>query len=149
MTLRSLTEHHLEFLYKFKRRLQRIVWVYTCPNTTLLEITCCSSYKIEKSHPRIQNLTSNQACKVFGYVKVSRARFFMGRHIIIWAATCYFQQCSILIWRGAEPVQPPFKLRNSKWWSVSSLTLRIFKRLAKALIRLQVCAGWSEALLVA
>ena len=26
---------------------------------------------------------------------------------------------------------------------------RIFKRLAKALIRLRVCAGWSEALLVA
>ena len=28
-------------------------------------------------------------------------------------------------------------------------TLRIFKRLAKTLIRLRVCAGWSEALLVA
>ena len=28
-------------------------------------------------------------------------------------------------------------------------TSRIFKRLAKALIRLHVCAGWSEALLVA
>ena len=28
-------------------------------------------------------------------------------------------------------------------------THRIFKRLAKALIRLRICAGWSEALLVA
>ena len=28
-------------------------------------------------------------------------------------------------------------------------THKIFKRLAKALIRLRVCAGWSEALLVA
>ena len=34
-------------------------------------------------------------------------------------------------------VQSPFKLRNSKWSSVSSLTVRIFKPLAKALIRLR------------
>ena len=47
-----------------------------------------------------------------------------------------------------EPVQPPFKLRNSKYGSVSS-SHRIFKRLAKALIRLRVCAGWSEHLLIA
>ena len=49
---------------------------------------------------------------------------------------------------SGEPVQPPFKLRNSKWCSVSSSTLRIFKRLVMALIRLRVCAGWSKALLV-
>ena len=51
-----------------------------------------------------------------------------------------------------EPVQPPFKLRNSKCCSVRSLTLNshiILKPLAKALIRLCICAGWSEALLVA
>ena len=36
-------------------------------------------------------------------------------------------------------------LRNSKWCLVSSLT----KRLAKILIRLCVCAGWFEPLLVA
>ena len=47
-------------------------------------------------------------------------------------------------------MQPPFKLRNSELCSVSSLrSQRIFKGLAKALIRLRVCAGWSEALLVA
>ena len=48
-----------------------------------------------------------------------------------------------------EPVQLPFKLRNSIWCSVSSLSQRIFKHLAKALISLRVCAGWSEPLLVA
>ena len=37
-----------------------------------------------------------------------------------------------------------FKLRNSKWCSV-----RIFKQLAMTLIRRRICAGWSEALLVA
>ena len=32
---------------KLKRRLHRLVWVYTCQNATLLEITChCSNYKI-------------------------------------------------------------------------------------------------------
>ena len=42
-----------------------------------------------------------------------------------------------------EQVQPPCKLRNSKSCSVSSLnTHRIFKRLAKVLIRLRVCAGY-------
>ena len=30
---------------KLKRRLQRLVWVYTCQNTTLLEITCLGSYE--------------------------------------------------------------------------------------------------------
>ena len=36
-----------------------------------------------------------------------------------------FQQCGILACVDSdEPVQPPFKLRNSKWCSISSL---IFK----------------------
>ena len=40
------------------------------------------------------------------------------------AVTCDFQQCGILTSVDSdEPVQPPFKLRNSKWCSVSSLTV--------------------------
>ena len=43
---------------------------------------------------------------------------------MIWATIWDFQQCVILTSVGSnEPVQPPFKLRNSKWCSVSSLTL--------------------------
>ena len=39
------------------------------------------------------------------------------------AATCVFQQCGILTSVDSdEPVQPPVKLRNPKWCSVSSLT---------------------------
>ena len=42
----------------------------------------------------------------------------------IWAATCDFQQCGILTSVDSdEPVQPPFKPRNSKWCSISSLTV--------------------------
>ena len=42
----------------------------------------------------------------------------------IWAVTCDFQQCGILTSVDSyEPVQPPFKLRNSKWCSVSSFTV--------------------------
>ena len=42
----------------------------------------------------------------------------------IWAVTCNFQQCCVLTSVNSnEPVQPPFKLRNSKWCSFSSLTL--------------------------
>ena len=37
---------------------------------------------------------------------------------------CDFQQCGILTnVDSGEPVQPPFKLRNSKCYSVSSLTV--------------------------
>ena len=67
-----------------------------------------------------------------------------------WATTWDFQQCGILTTEDSDkPVQPPFKLRNSKWCLASSLTLiGSSKRLAKALISLCVCAGWSEPLLV-
>ena len=44
-----------------------------------------------------------------------------------------------------EPVQPLFKLRNSKLCSISSLTVIEYS----SLIRLRVCAGWSETLMVA
>ena len=41
----------------------------------------------------------------------------------IWAVTCDFQQCGILTSvHSDELVQPPFKFRNSKFGSVSSLT---------------------------
>ena len=40
----------------------------------------------------------------------------------IWAAWCDFQQCGILTSVDSdEPVQPPFKLRGSKWCLFSSL----------------------------
>ena len=40
------------------------------------------------------------------------------------AVTCDFQQCGILTCVDVdEPLQPPFKLRNFKWCSVSSLTI--------------------------
>ena len=66
------------------------------------------------------------------------------------AKTCDFQQCRILISVDSdEHVKPPFKFRDSKRCSVSSLTLIEYaayycKRLAKALIRLCVCAGSSR-----
>ena len=43
----------------------------------------------------------------------------------IGALTCDFQQCGILTSVDSdEPVQPSFKLRNSKSGSVSSLTVK-------------------------
>ena len=54
---------------KLKRRLHKLLWVYTCQNATLLEIT------------------------------------------------------SRLIFTSVDSNEPPFKLRNSKWCSVSSLTV--------------------------
>ena len=49
-----------------------------------------------------------------------------------------------------EPVQPPFKFRIFKMMYGRNLNRhRVFKRLAKVLIRLRICAGWSEPMLVA
>ena len=42
MIVKLLIEHHLEFI-NLKRRLQRLVRVYTCQKATLLEITCHGS----------------------------------------------------------------------------------------------------------
>ena len=43
---------------------------------------------------------------------------------MIWAVTCYFQQCGILTSvYSDELVQPPVKLNNSKWRLVSRLTV--------------------------
>ena len=42
ITLRLLAEHYLEFL-PLKGGVYRLLWVYTCQNGTLLEITCHSS----------------------------------------------------------------------------------------------------------
>ena len=59
--------------------------------------------------------------------------------------TCDFQQFGILISVDSDkPLQPPFRTLFGQWLN----THRIFKRLEKALIRLRVCAGWSEPLLV-
>ena len=62
----------------------------------------------------------------------------------IWATTLTFQQCGILTSAASFSAK---KLRML--FSQQLNSHRIFKRLAKALIRLRLCAGWSEALLLA
>ena len=63
----------------------------------------------------------------------------------------YFQQCGILTSVDSdEPVQPLFKFRNFMMMFGQKLHSHIiYKRQAKARIRLRVCAGWSEPMLVA
>ena len=56
MTVKLLTEHHLEFL-SLKRRLHRLVWVCTCQNATLFKITCRGSYVFY-----IMNFISGRTC---------------------------------------------------------------------------------------
>ena len=47
-----------------------------------------------------------------------------GPRFYYWAATCDFQQCGIFTCVDSDkPLEPPVKLRNSKWCSVSSLTV--------------------------
>ena len=68
-----------------------------------------------------------------------------------WAMACDFQQCGILTSEDSDkPVQPPFKLTNSKWCSISSLTIieypsdwqRIWSDCTYAQVDLRLC--WSH-----
>ena len=45
---------------KLKRRLQKLVWVNTCQNATLLEITCRGLYMEYQIDPRIIHLSQNK-----------------------------------------------------------------------------------------
>ena len=69
----------------------------------------------------------------------------------IWAATRDFQQCGILTSVDSDvPVQPPVKHRNSKWCSVSSLTVIEYSSDTQMLWSVCTYAqGWSVPLLVA
>ena len=72
-------------------------------------------------------------------------------HCYNWATTCDFQQCGIMTSGDSdEPVQPPFRRRNSKWCLVSSLTImeyssdlqRLWSDCAYAQADLRLC--WSR-----
>ena len=52
------------------------------------------------------------------------SRFQLTRVSCTWAVTCDFQQCGVLTRVDSDQsVQPHFKLRSSKWFSGSSLTV--------------------------
>ena len=59
----------------------------------------------------------------------------------IWAVTCDFQQCGILTSVDFDKhLQPPFKLRNSKWRSVSSLTTGGHQRNYREIASTWICS---------
>ena len=70
---------------------------------------------------------TSQLSAHFEMVLISTFRLcpaWSGQSTRIWATPCDFQQCGILTSVDSdEPVHLPFKLRNSKWCSFSSLTL--------------------------
>ena len=54
---------------KLNRRLHRLVWVYSCQNPTLLEITCCGSYRY---------------CTALDYVIITSSPLS-----VLWSAHCF------------------------------------------------------------
>ena len=53
---------------------------------------------------------------------------YMFSTVTIWAVTCHFQQCGVLTSVDSDkPLQPIFKLRHTKWCSVSSLIFKIYQ----------------------
>ena len=63
-----------------------------------------------------------------------------------WATTCDFQQCGILTCETGL-CRLLLSLQTPNYVQSVAYTRRIFKRLVKALSKLPVCTGWSEALL--
>ena len=94
-----------------------------------------NSSKILASPPELLGQTQNNFAPI--YLELS--------HDMCFPTMWYFEEC-----RLRRPCTASSKLRISKCCFVSSLiSHRIFKRLAKALIRLCICPVWSETLLVA
>ena len=94
---------------KSKRRLHRLVWVYTCPNTTMLEITCHNSsqtkhllcYSKEPSHrdgsfehPKHRTLVKSGCQKnIFSYFSIETFVVLLKRTVSLrwffWAPKTY------------------------------------------------------------
>ena len=105
---------------KIKRRLPRLVWVYNCQNTTLLEISCIGSYKSIQDGVLWRNSILFHEI-IYQAGTTAYALCWAWTKILPWAATCDFQQCGILTRVDSdEPLQHPLRLWNSKWCSVSS-----------------------------
>ena len=70
-----------------------------------------------------KNYTFNfTSCNITKIKKLNHLLWIQWGCTRLWDVTCDFQQCGILTSVDTdEPVQPPFKLRNSKWCLVSSL----------------------------
>ena len=82
---------------KLQRKLHRLVWVYTCQNATLLEISCHGSYmNTLRLYIGADGLLNVKTQKT-GQWQVCFAQETVRQHrLIIWAVTCDFQQCDIL-----------------------------------------------------
>ena len=137
MDIKLLTEHNLEFL-SLKRRLQRPVQVYTCQNVKLLEISCRGSFTSLTDSSQWINAESS-------------TKSWLVKHNEPWHVISNNQQCGILTSVDSdEPVQPPLRLWNSKWCSVTSLPIieyasdkqRLWSDCAYAQADLRLC--WSH-----
>ena len=143
MIIKLLTEHNLEFL-RLKGGCRG------SPESTHVNIPqCWKSHAMAQFWCRTIRFSGISICRRGGCFLRKQQHWMDYPLFILWASAWDFQQCGILTCVDSEkPLQPHFKLRNSKW-SQKLNNHRVLKRLAKALIRLRVCAGWSEALLVA
>ena len=111
LRVKLLTEHHLELL-SLKGGCRG------SSKSTLVKMTHCW-----KTHATAQ--LSNCASKTLLHLSSAVSPLVkIQRWSYIWATAGDFQQFDILTSVDSdEPVQPPFKLRNSIWCSVSSLTI--------------------------
>ena len=139
MIVKLLIEHHLEF----NRRLQRLVRVYTCQNATLLEISCTGSFQ--------NYLICNCTCIHWRseheqqlQIPLRHTRTYLSRYsnLGLVARKPVFGVCDKASFKPVSTaIETSLKIEISL---VISLDIILFdKQIAKALIRLRGCAGWS------
>ena len=100
-----------------------------------LNILCVLCYSLSIIWSFFRSKSLREAAQARLSLHLSRCQI-VGNHMsqlicflmTIWAVTCDFQQCAFWSVDLDEPVKPPFKFSNSKWCSVSSLTLIEYSR---------------------
>ena len=126
---------------KLKRRLQRFVWVYSCQNATLMEITCHGSFIVchtswkfmlscLKDHRRVASLRLTGGPTLCPW----------GRHFILWLVLVQWRDWKIVDWGIKHQQEMSQCMRFPTMWYVWP---------AKPQISLHIRAVWSEPLLVA
>ena len=117
----KLTKQTVKILMK-RLLLSRLIWIVTVCKRMSEFIRCPKLPDLTLSYVVVFKLHSTP----YGLDEEEKKKKYCLYHADnhIWAMTCDFQQCGVLTNVDSdEPVKPPFRLRNSKWCSVSSFTV--------------------------
>ena len=111
------------YLLSKYRSSEKYMWITSDPSLHIMDHPDCIVWSLMEHSICLKRVKYVLLLAWFKTSSTSSSTF-VKTEIKIWAAAWDFQQFDILTSVDPnEPLQPPFKLRNSKWSSVSSLTI--------------------------